>query len=52
MVGPTTYFMFLSLSKLHIPFIIINGEDTYPLTNALSALCKDSKEGVKIISIC
>jgi len=27
MVGSTTYFMCLSLFKLHNPFILLNGED-------------------------
>ena len=31
MVGPTAYFMSLSLTKLHLSFIFINGEDFYPI---------------------
>ena len=30
-MGPTTYFLCLSLSKLHLPFIFINGEDLNPI---------------------
>ena len=29
-LGPTTYLMSLSLSKLDLQFIFINGEDLYP----------------------
>jgi len=28
-VGPTSYFFCVSLSKWHLPFIFINGEDPY-----------------------
>jgi len=29
-IGPTTYFLCLYFSKLHLPFIFINEEDIYP----------------------
>jgi len=36
MIRPTTYFLFLSIPKVHLPFIKINGEDLNPIQRLLS----------------